>query len=152
MYKPPSSAHLMKDLSFKFCNISIGLDESSPFQYTWQNVFFFEIDKIYIYPKTCLDVFYSSGHKKFAKFSKTFHTEFVKFAYLQINPWTYLQTQWTYLQPYRPIYRPYGHTCKPYGSTCKTYGHISTIVIKLLIQWTWTSLNFTYCIPNISKH
>jgi hypothetical protein len=37
MYKLSSSAHLIKDLSFKFCNLSIGLDKSSTFQYTRQN-------------------------------------------------------------------------------------------------------------------
>jgi hypothetical protein len=31
---------LIKDLSFKFCKLSIGLDESSPFQYIQQNVLF----------------------------------------------------------------------------------------------------------------
>jgi hypothetical protein len=38
MYKLPFLAHLIKDLSFKFCNLSIGLDESSPFEYNQQNV------------------------------------------------------------------------------------------------------------------
>jgi hypothetical protein len=45
IYKVPSSAHLIKDLSFKFCNISIGLDELSPFQYAWQDQLFMKSAK-----------------------------------------------------------------------------------------------------------
>jgi hypothetical protein len=75
MYKPPSCAQLRKHLSFKFYNISIGLDESCPFQYTQQNVLFLKPMKNKQYPKIGLDVPHSSHQKKFAKFSKAFHVQ-----------------------------------------------------------------------------